>query len=86
MSLSCDPLSFMHWAVTVPLKLQWPIMERLKLNKEVDVAFSEWAQGLLKTSLSLYEIEKFRRVCTSIWKDYYYMKEEEELLLLLYGT
>lgn len=52
-SLSCGPLSFMHWAVRVPLKLWWPIMKHLERNKEVNVAFSEWAQGLLKTSLSL---------------------------------
>lgn len=58
-------------------------MKHLKLKKDVYVAFSEWAQGLLKTSLSYQEMEKFRRICTSILGNYYYMKEE--LLLLLYG-
>lgn len=43
-------LRFTHWAVTVPLKLWWPITKHFKLSKEVNVAFSERAQGLLKTS------------------------------------
>lgn len=64
--------------MTLPLKWWGPVMTCLKLNKEVNVAFSGWAQGLFS------EIEKFRRVSIGIWKNYHYMKEEEELLLI-YG-
>ena len=71
MSLLCDPLSFMHWAVTVPLKLWWPIMKHLKLSKEINVAFSEWAQGLLKKGMYQYMEElvlyEGRTAAASLW-------------------
>lgn len=44
--LSCDPPSFVHWAVRVLWKLWWPVIKLLKICKEGNVVFSEWAWSL----------------------------------------